>query len=253
MKPLHLISVPLATAVVILAAWGLRIEAAPHARRDLTEVTRSAALAPNMDDPRNGTSAARRNRKRNVQDVRRQIEQGASGTYIGDVLLEHDSSLARWPERVEKPLRVWIQPDPALDGWNPEFEDRVRAAFHAWGETGIPMRFLFVSDSSDAEVRVVWIDRFREPISGKTRWARDTRWWIVDADVTIALHHNTGPMLSATAIHAIALHEVGHLLGLDHSADASNIMTPRVRVKALSEADRATMRLLYTLPPGAVR
>jgi hypothetical protein len=30
-------------------------------------------------------------------------------------------------------------------------------------------------------------------------------------------------------------------------------MTPRVRVKALSDEDRATMKLLYTLPPGAVR
>jgi hypothetical protein len=248
-----MVSVPLATAVVILAAWGLHIEALPASRRDLTEVTRSAALAPNIDEPRANANPGRRGRKPNVQEVRRQIELGASGTYIGDVLLEHDSSLARWPERIEKPLRVWIQPDPALDGWNPDFTERVRAAFQAWADTNIPVRFRFVQDSSHADVRVGWVDRFREPISGKTRWARDTRWWIVDGEITIALHHNTGPTLSASAIHAIALHEVGHLLGLDHSVDQTNIMTPRVRVKSLSEADRATMRLLYSLPPGAVR
>jgi len=30
-------------------------------------------------------------------------------------------------------------------------------------------------------------------------------------------------------------------------------MTPKVRVKELSDADRATARLLYTLPPGKVK
>jgi predicted Zn-dependent protease len=52
---------------------------------------------------------------------------------------------------------------------------------------------------------------------------------------------------------AMTLHEVGHLLGLDHTEDLSSIMAPRVRVRELSMADRATARLLYTLPPGGVR
>jgi len=30
-------------------------------------------------------------------------------------------------------------------------------------------------------------------------------------------------------------------------------MTARVRVRDLSNADRATMKLLYTLPPGSVK
>jgi hypothetical protein len=30
-------------------------------------------------------------------------------------------------------------------------------------------------------------------------------------------------------------------------------MTARVRVRDLSEADRATMKLLYSLPPGSVK
>jgi predicted Zn-dependent protease len=252
MKLFYLIAVPVAGTVVALGAWAPQMELGSGARRGLTEVTRSAALAPNIDEVR-ANPGTRKSRTDKVLEVRRKIALGASGTYISDVLFEHDSSIARWPSRIDKPLRIWIDPDPALDGWNPEFVKQVRTAFHAWGETKIPMRFLFVDDSSDAEVRIGWVDRFRQPISGKTRWARDSKWWIVDGDITIALHHNSGPRLSATAIHAIALHEVGHLLGLDHSADPSNIMTPRVRVKALSDADRATMRLLYSLPPGAVR
>ena len=250
MKHLHLISVPLAATVVTLSAWGLFESVGPVEGEALTEVTRGATW---VDDSRTTSPMSRRGRKRDVQAVRRQIQLGASGTYIADVLIEHDSALARWPDRVVKPLRVWIQTEPALEGWNPEFESQVRTAFSEWVAIGIPMRFRFVEDSADAEVMVTWVDRFNEPISGKTRWARDSRWWIVDGNITIALRHSSGPMLSGSAIHAIALHEVGHLLGLDHSQNPENIMTPRVRVKSLSDADRATMRLLYSLPPGTVR
>ena len=115
------------------------------------------------------------------------------------------------------------------------------------------MKFTFVRDSS-TRGRPRELDRsFRFPISGKTIWARDSKWWIVSANITLALHHNAGELLDSKAIHAIALHEVGHLLGLDHTADTTNIMTARVRVRDLSEADRATMKLLYSLPPGSVK
>ena len=115
------------------------------------------------------------------------------------------------------------------------------------------MRFAFIADSARADVHVTWVDQFHEPISGKTVWARDEGWWIVGADITIAVHHSQGPALDSSAIKAIALHEVGHLLGLDHARDSTNIMAPRVRVRELSAADRATLRLLYELPAGKVR
>jgi hypothetical protein len=38
----------------------------------------------------------------------RRIREGAAGTYIHEILVEHDSSLARWPERATNPLRVWV-------------------------------------------------------------------------------------------------------------------------------------------------
>ena len=52
---------------------------------------------------------------------------------------------------------------------------------------------------------------------------------------------------------SIALHEVGHLVGLDHTTDTSTIMTPKVRVKELQPSDRATARLIYALPPGRLK
>jgi hypothetical protein len=192
-------------------------------------------------------------KKRDVLDIRRRIELGATGTYIGEILDERDSALARWPERLAPPVRVWVGSNPTIEGWDDSYPDRVRDAFDQWANLGIPVKFTFVRDSVDADVHVSWIDHFDSPISGKTVWARDSKWWIVSANITLALHHNAGELLDPKAIHAIALHEVGHLLGLDHTADTTNIMTARVRVRDLSEADRATMKLLYSLPPGSVK
>lgn len=187
-----------------------------------------------------------------LEDVRRRLELSAEGTYIGDVLLARDSALARWPDRRGQPLRVWVQPAPGLKAFNPDFVRIVEEAFVDWTASGIPLLFTFARDSANADIRVTWVDRFNEPISGKTLWAHDERWWIVDADIQLALHHRSGDALDASAMRAIARHEVGHLIGLDHTRDSTAIMTPRVRVRELSSSDRATAQLLYLLPPGPI-
>ncbi|MBK5188178.1 MAG: matrixin family metalloprotease [Gemmatimonadaceae bacterium] len=223
-----------------------------HARRGAksTAATTETAFAGETDA---NTEVSADERSRDVLDIRRRIQLGENGTYIGEILGERDSALARWPERVAQPVRVWVGSGPAIEGWDDSYPERVRNAFDQWADLGIPVKFTFVRDSTDADVHVSWIDHFDSPISGKTIWARDSKWWIVTANITLALHHNAGELLDAKAIHAIALHEVGHLLGLDHTADTANIMTARVRVRDLSEADRATMKLLYSLPPGSVK
>jgi predicted Zn-dependent protease len=176
-----------------------------------------------------------------------------AGTYIADILLERDSALARWPDRKGVPLTVWIQPASNVHDFSPSFAARVRAAFEEWDALDLPVHFSFVDDSADAEVHVSWIDRFRDPISGRTRWARDDSWTITDANITLAVHHNQGELLEDDAMQAMALHEIGHLLGLDHTGDTTSIMAPRVRVRSLSAADRATARLLYALPAGPIK
>ena len=185
--------------------------------------------------------------------VRSRLADGSTGTYMSEVLAVRDSSLARWPDRRNQPLRVWVQDWNELPHFQTSFVPLVQAAFEDWASTGIPLRFTFVRDSASAEIHVTWVDRFTEPISGKTLWAHDDDWWIVEANIMLALHHNNGDPLDSHAVRAIALHEVGHLIGLDHTADTTAIMTPKVRVKELQPMDRATARLLYSLPPGSVR
>ena len=178
------------------------------------------------------------------------LARSAAGTYIDELLRTRDSAVVRWPERVERPLTVWIGNPVGLADWHPAYLTRVADAFADWAKTGVPVRFRFVQDSGAAEVHVAWTDRFREPISGRTVWSHDENWWMTDANITLALHHSDGSPLDEDQVHAIALHEVGHLLGLDHTSDSSNIMAKRVRVRDLSSADQATARLVYTLPAG---
>ncbi len=183
----------------------------------------------------------------------RLLEEEGPGTYIDELLRVGGTPLTRWPARGETPVTYWIQPGAGLAGFVPDNRRRVDEAFAAWERAGIPLHFSAATDSARADILVVWTPRFNEPISGKTRWMHDRRGWIRGARVTIALHRYTGEQLSGDALHAIALHEVGHSLGLDHSSDAANVMAPRVRVRDLSDADRATARLLYRLPPGLRR
>jgi predicted Zn-dependent protease len=185
--------------------------------------------------------------------VRRWLAARERGTYIGEMLAERDSALARWPNRRGKPLTIWIQWAPTLRDWSDDYRIGVRDAVREWDDVGLPVRFAFTSDSARADVHVTFIDHFDEPISGRTKWARDDDWWITDADIVLAVHHHSGPALDDDAMRAMALHELGHLLGLDHTDDPTSVMAPKVRVRALSAADLATVRLLYTLPPGGVR
>jgi hypothetical protein len=247
----------LGTLALFVGSESYRTSLFSHRTRLESEGT-VAPISPNSPTVHRPSAAATAElplevRRMHREDVKERLQQNQAGTYIGEVLADRDSALARWPDRVERPLRIWIGSGKDIAGWQAGFENEVRIAFNTWGTVGIPVSFELAPDSAHADVHVKWIDRFNEPISGKTVWSRDDDWWIVDAQITLAVHHSAGEALDPAAMHAIALHEVGHLIGLDHTRDAATIMTPRVHVRSLTGADRATVRLLYSLPPGAVR
>jgi hypothetical protein len=203
---------------------------------DLVSVRSSASPAP----------------RRDLAEIQRRLADGESGTYIREILLQRGDNNARWPDRQMEPLRVWIQPRSDLPDFHASYPVRAREAFERWTRAGVPVAFTFVVDSARSDIPVVWVDKFDMPIAGRTRWTRDQHWWIVGSSIEVALHHQGGTPLEPEAIYVITLHEIGHVLGLDHTQDETSIMAARVRVRDLSLADEHTAQLVYSIPPGSV-
>lgn len=194
---------------------------------------------------------------RNPAEIRRRIADAAQRTYILDLLASQDSVLFRWPDNPNDGagLRVWIQSNPHVPDWWIGYVQSARDVFLEWETAGIPVRFTFPNDSANAEIVLRWIDRFPpdELRIGKTRRLADQNAWVTHADVVIALHDRDGDAFPPGEISEILRHEIGHALGLGHSRNRATIMYPENTQLDLTDLDRETLHLLYTLPPGKVK
>jgi hypothetical protein len=173
------------------------------------------------------------------------------GTYLDSLILSTDSVVRRWPDRWGSPLRVHLVAGGA-PGYTPRMAEFAREAFDRWEQTGVGVRFEMVSDSSDADVLVRWIDRFDFDRAGQTDLTWDQLGRVRRATISLALHTQNGTPLPEAALFAVAVHEAGHAIGLPHSADTSDVMYPATRTGTLTDRDRRTVKVLYRLPPGPV-
>jgi hypothetical protein len=213
--------------------------ATPKAADTRVTVTHSAVAAP----------------ERNLDDIRSRIAQ-ASGTYMAEMLIDLNGTLVRWPDRRQQGLRIWVQSMTAVPDWDLRYTQMARDAFADWDAGGLPMRLDFVLDSATSDIHVVWVDRFPPSVGmrvGTTSRTTDQNGWIVAADILVAIHDSTGRIIPPSSLAGIVRHEAGHAFGLGHSPDAKTKMFPVEMTSDISPADRATLRLLYQLPPGPVR
>jgi predicted Zn-dependent protease len=186
-------------------------------------------------------------------ETRRQIRESARYTYLNDILANSpDSMLHRWDNRIHSPVRVHLAPSRVAN-YQPAFLDAVRAAFRSWEASDVPVRFDLSADSTDAEVTLKWRLQFEIDRTGQTDLTWDGEGHHQSGVVTLATFNQIGQPMSAEEIRIVAMHEVGHLLGLDHSPDSTDLMYPVARVRELSSRDIASARLLYRLSPGSIR
>lgn len=186
-------------------------------------------------------------------EIRRRIRASYPYTYLSPIVAAStDSMLHRWDDRVGRPVRVFLAAD-TVDNFQTTFLDAVRSGFGRWEQAGIPVRFDLRSDSGDAEVRFAWRGQFDIDRTGQTDLEWDQEGHLRSGTVTIATHDPRGHPLAPDDVRVVALHEIGHLIGLDHSPDSTDVMFAKTVLRDLSDRDIRTAMLLYSLAPGSLR
>jgi hypothetical protein len=222
----------------------------PAPVRELSPVPPAAAPTPPAAPPGNQLSYIDQLAR---AESRRQIRASSGYTYLDEILLlSQDSSLHRWDDRVSRPVRVFL-PGSSVANFQPAFLDAIRRAFQQWADVGLPVRFDLEGDSASSDVHFQWRIQFDIDRTGQTDVSWDQDGHILSATVTVATFDPKGRPLSADDVRVVALHEIGHLLGLDHSSDSTDIMFARTQVRELSARDIRTAVMLYQFAPGSLR
>jgi Matrixin len=171
--------------------------------------------------------------------------------YLDSLLATSDSIVRRWPLG-SGVIGYAIVPGGAA-GFLPEMVHDPRWAIDTWSPTALGLNLVEVRDTTRASLVVRWADTLSGDRAGFTDITWDRAGRIRHAEVYLATRSpNTGRPLLPETRHAVALHELGHALGLPHSSHREDVMFPVAEAVTPTDRDRFSLRLLYQLPTGWV-
>ena len=182
---------------------------------------------------------------------------GASQAVVapGAAYVEAPSNLvaataARWRLDADATRTLRVAFGPPRDGQRArEFWAEARRALDAWSAIpGLPLRFELVGETERADVEFRWIERFPLSQAGATRRQLGEDGYIDHVTVVLARSHSDGTPMSAEFRRLVALHEVGHVLGLPHSEHPGDVMHAGNRSFEISPRDLRSLGNLYGRP-----
>jgi hypothetical protein len=161
----------------------------------------------------------------------------------------------RWASN-RMPISVYIASGAGCHGYRDNFPDIVKTAFQDWAAASNGLvSFRFVDQPATANIRVSWTDTtkvFSKVGDGGECVPYETGGMLTGATIKLMTRELLTPYASDDRVKGMALHEVGHALGImGHSTSPKDAMYFSERVVAipkLSDRDAKTVQALYSGP-----